>query len=105
MNGKMRTKNGFGIANTVKPMESVANPVRKIMSDITPRHDMGVMITRLTNKTVKLESAIKRIRELHSPDYDNACPVCIKDLDYDEYLPIYEEYPCPTIQALDKEDE
>jgi hypothetical protein len=49
----------------------------------------------------QLEQAIERVRELHTPDYDNACQVCIKDLDYDEYLPVYEEYPCPTIEALE----
>jgi len=48
-------------------------------------------------------SAIQRVRELHNKSYDNSCSICIKDLDYDEYLPIYEEYPCPTIQALDKD--
>lgn len=52
-------------------------------------------------KTKELNSAIDRVRDLHKKGYDNACQICIKDLDYDEYLPIYEEYPCPTIQALD----
>jgi hypothetical protein len=53
----------------------------------------------------ELQSAIDRVRNLHVADYDNACQVCIKGLDYDEYLPVYEEYPCPTIQALDGNNE
>ena len=56
-------------------------------------------------REVQMYSAIKRVRELHVKGYDNACQVCIKGLDYDEYLPVYEEYPCPTIQALDGSNE
>jgi hypothetical protein len=50
-----------------------------------------------------LDEAIQRVRDLHVADYDNACQICIKGLDYDSYEAIYEEYPCPTIKALDGE--
>lgn len=48
----------------------------------------------------QLEQAIERVRNLHVAGYDNACHICIKALDYDSYDAVYEEYPCPTIEAL-----
>jgi hypothetical protein len=47
------------------------------------------------------EQAIRRVRDLHQPNYDNECSSCIRCLDYDTSDPIWEPYPCPTIKALD----
>ena len=42
----------------------------------------------MIKSTKELQDAIDRVRSLHIADYDNACQICIKGLDYDEYLPI-----------------
>lgn len=62
-------------------------------------------MTYFIAKLNELDEAIERVRELHSKDYDNTCVTCIGSYDYDEQLPIYEEYPCPTIRALNGEQE
>lgn len=62
-------------------------------------------MTYFIAKMAELEEAIERVKEMHAKDYDNSCLTCIKAYDYEEGLPIYEEYPCPTIKALDGEQE
>ncbi len=51
-----------------------------------------------------LEEKINRVRDLHIPDYDNECQHCIKGFDYDTNNQINYAYPCPTIEALEGEN-
>ena len=52
-----------------------------------------------TTKTIKVITALRAVVELHKPNGDE-CLVCEKDNDGDLG---WETYPCPTIQAIEKE--
>jgi hypothetical protein len=48
-------------------------------------------------------AALRAVVELHwvEPDWMNQCEVCYKKVDFREF--VNEPYPCPTIQAIEKE--
>jgi len=46
--------------------------------------------------------SLRAVVELHTPDWRNQCSHCIEPNDYDELNKNY-LYPCPTIQAIEKE--
>jgi len=48
------------------------------------------------------EIALLAVVELHKPDWRNQCSHCLEPNDHDELNKNY-LYPCPTIQAIEKE--
>jgi hypothetical protein len=52
-------------------------------------------------EVTELQSAIQRVRELHRKDLSGDCSACVIDAQYGAKM--YENYPCPTIKALDGE--
>ena len=75
------------------------------------RHTLAANWNQALNKAIRYESAIERVRELHEmingPYDDAACKHCTTLLEEMYGLtvglgePMYVEYPCPTIQALE----
>jgi len=47
-------------------------------------------------------NALRAVVELHTPDWRNQCSHCLEPNDHDELNKNY-LYPCPTIQAIEKE--
>ena len=47
-----------------------------------------------------LAVALIAVVELHKPNEDNCCTGCPYDFEYDGH---FYSYPCPTIQAIEKE--
>jgi len=46
--------------------------------------------------------ALRAVVKLHTPDWRNQCSHCLEPNDHDELNKNY-LYPCPTIQAIEKE--
>lgn len=56
---------------------------------------------RVNKQATKMNEAINRVRELHREDSSGDCSACVVDAQYGAKM--YENYPCPTIKALDGE--
>jgi hypothetical protein len=57
----------------------------------------------LFNQLVEIQTAVRRVRELHKQDSNGDCSVCIKGAVNGAVY--FEGYPCPTVKALDGEQE
>ena len=52
----------------------------------------------------RVAKALRAVVELHKPDdvkYTNRCSVCYYRVGYREFM--FYTYPCPTVQAIEKE--
>ena len=47
--------------------------------------------------------ALRAVVELHKPNSANECLVCIKSINFVDKTKEKYPYPCPTIQAIEKE--
>lgn len=54
----------------------------------------------MNGATTSVYPAIRAVVELHKPNENNCCTGCPYDFEYDKYS---YPYPCPTIQAIEKE--
>ena len=52
------------------------------------------------DKTILGMKALRAVVELHKPNQVNCCTCCPYDSEYDGH---FYSYPCPTIQAIEKE--
>jgi hypothetical protein len=57
----------------------------------------------LMKQIEKYKAQVERVRELHSKTENGKCHHCIDDYNFMDSKLDWEDYPCPTIKALDGE--
>jgi hypothetical protein len=57
----------------------------------------------LQSQVTYWKSQVERVRELHSKTENGKCDHCIDDYNFMDSKLDWQDYPCPTIKALDGE--
>ena len=57
----------------------------------------------MNHDAIFMKDALRAVVELHKPDKEGLCAMNCVDVDDDGYSWTQVTYPCPTIQAIEKE--